>query len=52
VSKISFRQSEIINPEFVMVKVARTKIKLNKPISVGFATVELSTLIVYQFYYD
>jgi len=36
----------------VMVKAARGKIMLNKPIAVGFAIVELSKLIMYQFYYD
>ena len=33
-----------------MVKAARSKITLNKPISVGFAILELSKLIMYQFY--
>jgi len=35
-----------------MVKAARGKIMLNKPIAVGFAILELSKLIMYQFYYD
>jgi len=52
VSKPSFRQSEIINPDLVMVKASRGKIMLNKPIAVGFAILELSKLIMYQFYYD
>jgi len=47
VSKFSFRQSEIVN----MVRAARTKVKLNKPIAVGFAILEISQLIMYQFYY-
>jgi len=46
VSKISFRQSEIINSELVMVRAARTKVKLNKPIAVGFAILEISKLII------
>ena len=36
VSKISFRRSEIVNNSLVMVRAARSKIKLNKPIAVGF----------------
>jgi len=52
VSKPSFRQSEIINPDLVMVKGARAKIKLNKPIIVGFSVLELSKLIMYEFYYE
>jgi len=35
-----------------MVREARQRATLNKPISVGFAILEISTLIMYQFYYD
>ena len=52
VCKPSFRQSEIIIPDLVMVNIAYSKIMLNKPIAVGFAILELSKLIMYQFYYD
>ena len=52
VSKVSFRQSEIINKDLVMVRAARQSVMLNKPISVGFAVLELSKLIMYRFYYD
>ena len=52
VSKVSFRQSEIINSELVVVKSARCQVTLNKPITVGFAILELSKLIMYRFYYD
>jgi len=52
VSKVSFRQSEIINSELVMVKSARRQVTLNKPIAVGFTILELSKLIMYRFYYD
>ena len=52
VSKVSFRRCEIINPDLVMVHAARQKVKLNKPISVGFAILELSKYIMYSFYYE
>ena len=35
-----------------MVKAACGKIMLNKPIAVGFVILELSKLIMYEFYYD
>ena len=43
ISKPSFRQSAITNQGFVMVKAARVKIMLNKPIAVGFAICLLYT---------
>ena len=52
VSKVSYRQSEIINSDLVMVQAARTKVKLNKPIAVGFSILELSKVIMYKFYYE
>jgi len=51
VSKVSFCRSEIVNKHLVMVRAARNKIKLNKPIAVGFSILELSKLIMYEFYY-
>jgi len=52
VSKPSYRQAQIINPDLVMVRAARQKILLNKPIAVGFCILELSKLTMYKFYYD
>jgi len=52
VAKPTFRQSEIVNSDLVMVRAARTKVKLNKPIAVGFAILEISKHIMYSFYYD
>jgi len=52
VSKVLFRQSEIINDDLVMVRSARKSITLNKPIAVGFVILEISNLIMYRFYYN
>jgi len=52
VSKPSYRQAQIVNSDLVMVRSARAKILLNKPIAVGFCILELSKLIMYRFYYD
>jgi len=52
VSKVSFRRSEIVNKDLVMVRGARSRVMLDKPIAVGFAILELSKLTMYQFYYD
>jgi len=52
VSKPSYRMSQIINPDLVMVRGQRQKVILNKPIAVGFCILELSKLVIYRFYYD
>ena len=52
VSKPSYREAAIINPDLVMVRAERQKIVLNKPIAVGFSILELSKLIKYKFYYQ
>ena len=52
VSKPSYRQAQIINTDLVMVRAARQKVLLNKPIAVGFCILELSKLTMYKFYYD
>jgi len=52
VSKPSYREAQIINKDLVMVRAARQKVTLNKPIAVGFCILELSKLVMYGFYYD
>ena len=52
VSRPTFRRAEIINDDLTMVRGARQRVTLNKPISVGFSILEISKLIMYQFYYD
>jgi len=49
VSKVTFRQSQIVNPDLVMVRVARQEVKLDKPIAVGFSILEIYKFIMYQF---
>ena len=52
VSKPSYRHAYIVNPDLTMVRAARQKVVLNKPIAVGFCILELSKLTMYRFYYD
>jgi hypothetical protein len=52
VSKPTLQECRIINEDLVMVRGERQRILLNKPISAGFAILELSKLLMYQFHYD
>jgi len=52
VSRPTFRRAEIINEDLTLVRGARQRVTLNKPISAGFSILEISKLIMYEFYYD
>lgn len=43
---------EAINDEFVLFKLKKAKLLLNKPIYIGFTVLELSKLHMYEIYYD
>jgi len=52
VSRPTFRCAEIINDDLTLVRGASQRVTLNKPISVGFSILEISNLVMYEFYYD
>jgi len=52
VSRPTFRRAEIINDDLTLVRGARQRVTLNKPISVGFSILNISKLKMYEFYYD
>ena len=51
VSRPTFRRAEIID-NLTLVRGARQRVTLNKPVSVGFSILKISKLIMYEFYYD
>ena len=48
----SFKRSQIIREDLVIIQSAITTLKLNKPLYVGFSVLDLSKLLMYQFHYD
>ena len=52
VNKPNFTSQKIIDKNFVAVHCKRKILTLNKAIYVGFCILELSRLLMYQFYYD
>jgi len=52
VSQPTFRCAEIINDDLTLARGARQRVTLNKPVSVGFNILEISELMMYEFYYD
>ena len=52
VSRPTFRRAEIVNSDLMIIRGARQRVIFNKPISVGFTILNISKLIMYEFYYD
>jgi len=47
--KATFKRSEIINSDLVLVEMERSKIVLNKPIAIGFTILEYAQLVMFHF---
>ena len=52
VCKPSFKRSQVIHDDLVIIQSAVSNLELNKPIYVGFTVLELSKLLMYQFHYE
>ena len=52
VSKPTFKRSMIIDENLVAMEMYVTKMKMNRPLYVGFAVLDLSKLFMYQFHYE
>ena len=42
----------LISENLVIIEMKRTKVKMNKPIYLGLSILEISKLIMYEFWYD
>lgn len=51
-AKPTFKQFQIFSPEVVGLETYKSSVLLNKPIYCGFTVLELSKLIMYDFYYN
>ena len=52
IAKPSFRRSTKIREDLVLIQTFVPKVKLNRPIFVGFSVLEISKLHMAQFHYD
>jgi hypothetical protein len=52
ISKPHFKNVIIFNENLVGISMLQPKVKLNKPIYVGFCTLEISKLFMYKFHYE
>ena len=51
-SKPGFKRSAIFSPDLTAVEITRPCIVLDKPIYTGFSVLDLSKLLMYEFFYD
>ena len=52
IAKPTFIRSQLIREDLVIIQCAKTTLKLNKPIYVGFSVLDLSKLLMYSFHYN
>ena len=52
IAKPSFKRSQIIREDLVIIQNTITTLKLCKPVYIGFSVLDLSKLLMYQFHYD
>ena len=51
-SRSTFKRYTIFNENLVGMEMRRSNVLMNRPIYVGFAILELSKLLMYEFHYD
>ena len=52
VSEPNYHKMNYISEDLSIIEMKRTKIKMNKPIYLGLSILEISTLLMYEFWYD
>src|SRR5436190_1796223 len=50
--KSNFKSFKIFDKNCIATHMIKTKVKFDKPIYIGFATLDLSKLLMYEFFYD
>ena len=52
VSELNYHTINYISGNLSIIKMNKTKVKMNKPIYLGVSILEISKLLMYQFWYD
>ena len=52
ISKLSYMSQKIFDNNFVVIRKIKLALKLNKPAYIGMCMVELSKVLMYEFYYN
>ena len=52
VSEPNFHAMNLISEDLSIIKMKKTKVKMNKPIYLGLSILEISIILMYEFWYD
>lgn len=52
VAQPNFKRRIIFNEDLIAVEMGRTNILMNKPVSIGMAILDISKVVMYEFYYN
>ena len=52
VSKPNYHTINIISEDLSIIEMTKTKVKMNKPIYLGLSILEISKILMYEFWYD
>ena len=52
VSKPNYRTTKRFRESFLAIEMTKTKIKMNKPLYLGFSILKISKTLMYEFWYD
>ena len=52
VSELNYHTTNLISEDLPIIEMIKTKIKMNKPIYLGLSILEISKILMYEFWYD
>ena len=52
VSEPNYHTINLISEDFSIIEMKKTKVKMNKPINLGLSILEISKILMYEFWYD
>ena len=52
VSEPNYHTINLISEDLLVIEMKKTKVKMNKPISLGLSILEISKILMYEFWYD
>ena len=52
VSEPNYHTINLISEDFLIIEMKKTKVKMNKPIYLGLSILEISKILMYEFWYD